>query len=118
MVKHPRRPEHTADYAEACLQALAAAGLGERISLGGAFGLLHYLDYRPTHDVDAWWDASATGEERRRVISVIQTTLEAFGAVSVRTWGDVVSVELTQEDRVVFSFQIARRSAQLVSSDN
>lgn len=115
MAKQPRRPENITDYAEACLQALAAAGLGDRISVGGAFGLLHYLDYRPTH-VDAWWDASATGEEQRRVISVIQATLETFGAVSVRSWGDLVSVELAQEDRVVFSFQIARRSAQLEPS--
>jgi hypothetical protein len=35
------------DYAEACLQALASQELGDKISLGGAFGLLHYLDYRP-----------------------------------------------------------------------
>jgi hypothetical protein len=116
MVKQPRRPEHTADYAEACLRALAAAGLGDKISLGGAFGLLHYLDYRPTHDVDAWWDVSATMEEQRRAIGVIQATLETFGTVSVRSWGDVVSVELVQEERVVFSFQIARRSAQLEPS--
>jgi hypothetical protein len=116
MVKQPRRPEHTAGYAEACLRALADARLGDRISVGGAFGLLHYLDYRPTHDVDAWWDASATMEEQRRVIGVIQATLEAFGAVGIRSWGDVVSVELLQEEQAVFSFQIARRSARLEPS--
>ena len=53
--KRPRRPTHLPDYAEACLQALADHGMGKKISLGGALGLLHYLDYRPTHDVDAWW---------------------------------------------------------------
>ena len=50
-----QRPKHIPEYAEACLQALAAGNLGEKISLGGAFGLLHYLDYRSTHDVDARW---------------------------------------------------------------
>ena len=43
-VKRPRRPTHLPDYAEACLQALADHGMGEKISLGGALGLLHYLD--------------------------------------------------------------------------
>jgi len=101
------------DYAEACLQALAANGLGEKISLGGAFGLLHYFDYRPTHDVDAWWVPSATAEDRRQVIRVIEETLQSFGQVKKRAWGDVVSVELMREGKTVFSFQIAHRSAQL-----
>jgi predicted nucleotidyltransferase component of viral defense system len=84
--------------------------------LGGALGLLHYLDYRSTHDADAWWDASATTEDRQQVIQLIEATLASFGQVRRRAWGDVVSVELLQERRVVFSFQIARRSAQLEPS--
>jgi Nucleotidyl transferase AbiEii toxin, Type IV TA system len=115
-VKPPRRPARLPDYAEACLQALAGQGLGETISLGGALGLLHYLDYRPTRDVDAWWTALATAENQRQVIRVIETTLGAWGQVKTRAWGDVVSVELLREERTVFSFQIARRSAQLEPS--
>jgi len=122
--RHPKRPAHLSAYAVACLQALAANGLGETISLGGALGLLHYLDYRPTHDVDAWWEAAATAEEQQRVVQVVEATLRAFGPVKTRAWGDVVSVELMAGGRVVFSFQtcaersrsIARRSAQLESS--
>ncbi|MFQ6015945.1 MAG: nucleotidyl transferase AbiEii/AbiGii toxin family protein [Anaerolineae bacterium] len=95
------------------MQTLAAQGLGEKISLGGALGLLHYLDYRPTHDVDAWWAASATSEDQRQVIRVIETTLESFGQIKTRAWGDVVSVELLCEGKAIFSFQIARRSVQL-----
>ena len=112
----PRRPAHLPDYAAACLQALAERGLGEKISVGGALGLLHYLDYRPTHDVDAWWDASATAEDRHQVIHVIEMTLASFGQVNTRAWGDVISVELSREGETVFSFQIARRSAQLEPS--
>lgn len=111
--KQPSRPTHLSLYAEACLQSLVANELGDRISLGGALGLLHYLDYRPTHDVDAWWVVSATAQERQRVIDTITATLESFGRVRTRTWGDVASVELSQEGRVTFSFQIASRSAQL-----
>jgi hypothetical protein len=43
----------------------------------------------------------------------LQTTLAAFGDVQVRAWGDVVSVELSQAGKTVFSFQIAARSARL-----
>ena len=114
--RQPRRPEHLSSYAEACLQALSSNGLGDRISLGGALGLLHYLDYRPTHDADAWWDTSITDGERQLVIQVIETTLQSFGQVSIRSWGDVVSVELRPEQQVVFSFQIAYRSVQLEPS--
>ena len=112
-VMQPHRPTHMPDYAEACLQALAANGLGEKISLGGAFGLLHYFDYRPTHDVDAWWVFSVTTVDQRQVIRVIEETLQSSGQVKKRAWGDVVSVELMREGKTVFSFQIAHRSAQL-----
>ena len=114
--KRPRRPVHLPEFAEACLQTLANHGLGETLSLGGDLGLLHYLDYRPTKDVDAWWVTSATAEEQRQVIEVIEKTLAPFGQVRQRAWGDVVSIELRQQKRTLFSFQIARRSAQLESS--
>ena len=109
----PRRPKHISEYAVACLQALVAHDLADRISLGGALGLLHYLDYRPTYDADAWWAAHASREERQQVVSVLESTLEVHGQVRVRSWGDVVSVELQQGGATVFSFQIARRSALL-----
>lgn len=109
----PQRPSHISDYARACLEALVAKGLGRSLSLGGAFGLLHYLDYRSTRDVDAWWASSATAEDRLQVISVLEATLQPFGQVRTRAWGDVVSIELVREGRTVFSFQVAHRSAQL-----
>jgi hypothetical protein len=51
--QHQERPTHLPAYASICLQALATGGLGDKLSIGGALGLLHYLDYRPTSDVDA-----------------------------------------------------------------
>jgi hypothetical protein len=112
----PHRPTHIPHYAEICLQALVASGLNDKISLGGAFGLLHYLDYRPTHDVDAWWDASATNHDKNRTVEVLESALSPYGGVQTRTWGDVTSVELMQEDKTVFSFQIVQRSVQLEPS--
>jgi len=111
--KRPSKPSHLFETMEACLQALVEHGLGDKISLGGRVGLLHYLDYRSTHDIDAWWVDSATTMERKQIVQVIETTLESFGQVKTRAWGDVVSIESQVAGRTVFSFQIARRSAQL-----
>lgn len=110
--KVPKTPSHLSRYGKICLQALAAAGLGEKISLGGALGLLYYYDYRPTYDVDAWW-VEATQYERQQVIETITKALAKLGMVSVRSWGDVVSIDLEAGGGKVFSFQIAQRSAQL-----
>ncbi|MBZ5555082.1 MAG: nucleotidyl transferase AbiEii/AbiGii toxin family protein [Acidobacteriia bacterium] len=115
-IRNPHRPTHWPVHSEACLQALVVHGLGDKISLGGGFGLLHYLDYRPTHDVYAWWTPSATSEDQQQVVRVIEATLGSFGEVKTRSWGDVVSIELKREGKSVFSFQIARRSAQLEPS--
>jgi hypothetical protein len=112
-VRQPTRPTHLSEHAEKVLRALASAGLGHAISLGGALGLLHYLDYRSTHDVDAWWAPSAPPEERERVITVVAETLQADGEVRIRRWGEVVSVELIVAGKTIFSFQVAERSAQL-----
>ena len=107
------RPKHLPKYAEICLDKLAETGLGAKISLGGAFGLMHYHEYRPTHDVDAWWQAKVSAEERRQVADVLQDALTPFGEVRTRSWGDVLSVELYPDDELAFSFQIAERSAHL-----
>jgi hypothetical protein len=112
----PRQPAQISPYAEACLRALVAGGLNDRLSLGGAFGLLHYLDYRATHDIDAWWNPSATSAERAQVVRVLEEVLHACGEVRTRSWGDVVSIELVQGGKTVFSFQVALRSVQLEPS--
>jgi len=109
----PQQPSHLSPYARACLDALVKANLADRISLGGALGLFHYLDYRPTHDVDAWWSEWVTEEQKRAVLRLLETTLSAFGNVRVRSWGDVDSIELSQDGKTVFSFQVARRSGRL-----
>lgn len=109
----PQKPTNIPGYAVACVHALSQAGLGHLLSLGGAFGLLHYLDYRSTHDVDGWWSPESSADERHQVVSRLASTLSAFGEVRTRRWGEVVSVELREANRAVFSFQIAERSALL-----
>lgn len=109
----PQQPSHLSPYARACLDALVKAHLADRISLGGDLGLFHYLDYRPTHDVDAWWSESLKEAQKQAVVQTLETSLSNFGSVRVRAWGDVVSVELSQDGKTVFSFQIAARTLRL-----
>jgi len=109
----PQQPSHLSPYARACLEALVKANLAVRISLGGALGLFHYIDYRLTRDVDAWWSETVTEKQRQAVVQLLETTLSDFGSVRVRAWGDVVSVELSQQGKTVFSFKIAARSVLL-----
>jgi predicted nucleotidyltransferase component of viral defense system len=109
----PQQPSNLSAYAHACLNALVESGLSDRISIGGALGLFHYLDYRLTQDVDAWWSEPLTQDEKQEVIDTLFQTLTGFGPVSKRAWGDVISIELTQDNKKVFSFQIAARSARL-----
>ena len=110
---NPQQPSQLSPYARACLDALVTANLAVYISLGGALGLFHYIDYRPTHDVDAWWSESLTEQQRQAVVQVLETTLSYFGNVRVRAWGDVTSVELLIVGKTVFSFQIATRTIRL-----
>jgi len=112
----PQQPSHLSPYARACLDALVKANLADRISLGGGLGLFHYLDYRPTHDVDAWWSESLTEAQKQAVVQALETSLSNFGSVRVRAWGDVVSVELSQDGKAVFRFQIAARTLRLEES--
>ena len=81
--------------------------------LGGAFGLAHYFEYRTTKDIDAWWTENAGENEKKAVISLLENTLKNFGDVSIRRFGDVVSIDLFREGQVIFNFQIAQRSALL-----
>jgi hypothetical protein len=112
-VIEPKRPKEISPFARACIDALASDGVGRHLSIGGAFGLAHYHEYRPTNDVDAWWRRPVSREERNAVVAALTRALGQFGLARTRAWGDVVSVELEQGGKTVFSFQIAQRSAQI-----
>lgn len=80
----PQQPSHISPHAKACLDALVKADLANYISIGGGLGLFHYLDYRPTHDVGAWWAKSLTDEQKDTVTQTLVTALSSFGDVRVR----------------------------------
>ena len=114
-VVEPKLPKEISPFARSCIDALALNGLGRHLSIGGAFGLAHYHEYRPTYDVDAWWRQPVSREDRDAIVAALTRALESFGIARTRAWGDVVSVELEQGGKTVFSFQIADRSAQIAA---
>lgn len=59
--------------------------------------MAHYYDYRSTKDVDAGWTEEATKEIEKSIIDVLDETSSPFGAVSIRRFGDVVSVDLSED---------------------
>lgn len=109
----PNKPQNLSEYALLCLEALSKSDFRDRLALGGAVGLMHYLEYRATHDIDAWWLSLTSQAEQQAIRTLLEATLKPFGEVRTRTWGDVMSIELRQDGKTVFSFQIANRSVLL-----
>ena len=104
-------------HALACLQALQKSSAGRFVVLGGAFGLFHYHEYRKTKDVDAWWSENAAHNDEREAVDTIEKALQKFGEVRTKGFGDVISVNLMKDSKIIFSFQIARRSVVLEEPD-
>lgn len=102
------------DLAEEILSRLAQYDEASEIVLGGYFALQQYIDYRETHDIDAWWRSQASSSVEER----IRTVMEEVGAVHgmhvrERRFGDTASFELLEGNKKRFSFQISLRSVTL-----
>jgi len=108
-----KRPQRVSSYTEASLTAIMTCPSGSKVSLGGAFGLAHYHEFRTTNDIDAWWNDDCPSQDKAAVLQTVHHALSQFGPVIQRRHGDVVSVELQENGRIIFSFQIAQRDALL-----
>jgi Nucleotidyl transferase AbiEii toxin, Type IV TA system len=110
----PQKPADLNPFAVAFLEELQTLPEAEEFVLGGYFALKHYIDYRQTGDIDAWWrfreqtDALAAA---RRAFSAVA---KRFGyTVRERTWGETISLEAFDGDGRAFSFQVAVRSIEI-----
>jgi hypothetical protein len=84
------------------------------IVLGGYFALKQFADYRPTHDIDAWWRTGRTERALGCIRHAVRDAGERHGLeFADREWGETASFELSNGRRKVFSFQIALRSVEL-----
>ena len=56
----PTTPRNLNPLARELLESLAGHPEAAEIVMGGGVALSHYLEYRDTEDVDAWWREQAT----------------------------------------------------------
>lgn len=109
-----KRPRQLDPLAAMVLDRLAGKPEASEIILGGYFALKHYLDYRATHDIDAWWRIRASRAAEAAIEEVMSRMAVENGlGFEKRSFGDTSSFELVQERKRVFSFQIAVRSVEL-----
>ncbi|MGH8295787.1 MAG: nucleotidyl transferase AbiEii/AbiGii toxin family protein [Steroidobacteraceae bacterium] len=107
----PTAPKSLNPYASELLEALAGHPEAAEIVLGGGVALSHYVDYRRTVDLDAWWRGAVSPEARHLAIEATKAVAERHGLqVRLRKWGETESFELLQAGRKVFSFQISTRT--------
>jgi hypothetical protein len=108
------KPPNLDPLADEILQRLAKHRESEQIVLGGYFALQHYLSYRATHDIDAWWRDRAAPQAEQAIRSVMNSIADERGfELRERKFGETLSLELFRHGRKHFSFQIAARSIGL-----
>ncbi|MEA2689083.1 MAG: Nucleotidyl transferase AbiEii toxin, Type system [Candidatus Eremiobacteraeota bacterium] len=110
----PRKPEHPDPFAEAFLERLQDRPEAEQFVLGGGFALKHYLDFRATADIDAWWRAAPDLGALEAAREAFADVADRFGySVRERASGTMTSIEAVNGHRKVFSFQVAVRDVEI-----
>jgi len=107
----PRSPGNLHPLSRELLQSLAGHAEAAEIVLGGGVALSHYLEYRDTVDLDAWWRS----EPRPDVVAFVEAAMKALAArhglaYRRRSWGETESLELLRDGLKQYSFQISRRT--------
>ena len=110
----PVAPKSLNPLARELLERLAGHAESAEIVIGGGVALSHYLEYRETVDLDAWW----RDERKPEVIQFVESAMQALAQqhgfeYRRRTWGETESLELLRGSQKQFSFQISQRSLYL-----
>jgi hypothetical protein len=109
-----QKPAGIDPLADKILQRLSGVSEASHIVLGGYLALQHHLDYRKTHDIDAWWRGRASAAAEAAIRHAMQQVAHEEGAeLRERRFGETVSFELVRGDEKHFAFQIAVRSVTL-----
>ena len=110
----PKPPGNLHPLSRELLERLAGHAEAAEIVIGGCVALAHYLEYRPTVDLDAWWHEGP----RADVVALLEAAMQAIASrhgfdYRRRSWGETESLELLQDGQKQFSFQISRRTLAL-----
>lgn len=110
----PKPPGNLHPLSRELLESLAGHAEAAEIVIGGGVALSHYLEYRPTVDLDAWWH----GEPRADVVAFLEAAMQTLASrhgfdYRRRSWGETESLELLRGSQQQSSFQISRRTLAL-----
>jgi hypothetical protein len=112
--RNPVGPLGIDPLAREILDALRGRPASGEIVLGGYVALSYHVDYRQTRDIDAWWRTGPKAETLAAIRQAMEDVAGRHGLeLNERQWGEMVSFELSRENRKVFSFQIAVRSVEI-----
>lgn len=114
----PKVPKTLDPIAREVLDRLRGTDVARSLILGGGVALAHYADFRPTHDVDAWWVGSASPEAISAIAGIVRGLAEDRGlSFRQRSWNEAVSLEMFDAtaagEPTRFAVQIATRDIQL-----
>jgi len=110
----PDKPRNLDPLAEKVLDRLAGRPEAAEIILGGYFALQHYLDYRTTHDIDAWWRTQPSAATENAIAEAMRSVgASTDHELRERRFGETISFELYRDGKKRFSFQVAVRSVEL-----
>lgn len=110
----PTTPRNLNPLARELLESLAGHPEAAEIVLGGGVALSHYLEYRDTVDVDAWWREQPTAAVFELAERCMTDIAERHGlSYRHRKWGETESLELLRGSQKQFSFQISKRTLYL-----
>jgi len=112
----PQMAQRLHELAREILEELRDQPAAAALILGGGVALQHYYEYRETHDIDAWWASTPKADTRQLLRETMQRVAERHGySLAVRAWRETESLELQDEGKTIFSFQVAVRSLELES---
>ena len=94
------KPANLDPLADEILTMLSAQRESEHIVLGGYFALQHYVSYRKTHDIDAWWRDRAIPSAEEIIRSVMKTVAEQHGyELRERKFGETLSLDRDRQGK-------------------
>ncbi len=110
----PVPPKNLNPFARELLEALAGHPEAAEIVIGGGVALSHYLEYRGTVDLDAWWRHKPVEGCRALIRRLIEEMGVKYGLeFRFRVFGEMESFELLNGRQKSFSCQISERTLYL-----
>jgi hypothetical protein len=112
----PKVPGNLDPLAREILEGLQGKEEARAIVIGGGVALQHYLEFRGTVDLDAWWSGKILPQAQALIREVMKAVAERNGlsfAERPLSHSLTQSFELRKAGRKVFSFQIAPRDLEL-----